>query len=129
MDNLMFAFLIFIAAIFISRKISSNALSKLNTDKKSEVIDLFSNKSTLSFIFLFSIVVLFFLNIKFEFINRTVAFILYCIIILAYTSVESFKAYDKLKSHDFPITYIKSYILSSSIRIIGILIFFLLLWQ
>ncbi|MCO4294098.1 hypothetical protein NF867_14640 [Solitalea sp. MAHUQ-68] len=124
MDDFMIAIVLLLVTTFISRTISEKATKKLDQIKKAELIDLFSNGRIYAFGILIGIVVLFFLSTKFNLLDPLIAYIIYIVSILVFLIVTSIISYRKLKANDFPGTYIKSYLLSTSLRFIGFVIFF-----
>ena len=124
MDNFMIAALIFLASIFAARTINDKANKKLEKDKKLELMDLFSKNRTRSFLILILLIAVFFLSIKFELINLLASYTIYVVSISIFMAYSAYGSYQKLKAHDFPTFYINAYLLSTSIRFIGIVIFF-----
>jgi hypothetical protein len=123
----MISFVILLVAIFLSRMISEKANKKLDQDKKAALIDVFSKDRIWTYGVLIGIVVLFFISLRFSLIDPFWAYMIYIVILVAYIVLLAYYSYRKLKANDFPSFYIKSYILSSSLRLIGLLIFVALL--
>jgi hypothetical protein len=127
MDNFMIAFVLLLGLIFISRTINEKATKKLDQDKKAALIDLFSNGRIYTFGILIGIIVLFFLSMRFNLIDPLITYIIYIVSLFTFIIITSIFSYKKLKANDFPDTYIKSYLLSTSLRFIGLVIFFALI--
>ena len=127
MDNSMISILILLVAIFASRVISEKANKSLSTQQKAELIDLFSKNRIYTFAVLILIIAAFFASLKFNLIEQSTTVIIYVILISGFMVINSNMAYKKLKSNNFPGSYIKSYLISTSIRLIGLMIFFALL--
>ena len=127
MDNSMLAFLLLLLFIFIARMINEKATKKLDQDQKAALMDLFSKDRIFTFGILIGIVVLFYLSVSFELIEYSLSFILYIILIFAFIIVSGYMSYKKLRDNNFPDSYIESYLFATSLRFIGILIFFALM--
>ena len=123
MDNFMIAVVVLLVAIFSSRIINEKANKKLEQDKKAALIDIFSNNRIWTYGVLIAIVVLFYISLRFNLINPVWTYIIYIVSLIAYILTISYNSYIKLKANDFPSSYIKSYILSTALRLLGILIF------
>jgi heme/copper-type cytochrome/quinol oxidase subunit 3 len=126
MDNFIAAFILMLGLNFIAQFINSKALKKLDDEKKLLLIDLFAASRINTFAVLFGIIVLFLLNLKFQLINPRVSLLIYLFLLITFIIVTSSMAYKKLKANAFSDDFIRSYILSTSVRFLG-LIFFLLL--
>jgi len=127
MDNFMIAFVLLFGSIFISRIINEKATKKLDQDKKVALIDVFSNGRIYTFGILMGIIVLFFISMKFNLIDPLITYIVYIVSIFTFIIITSLFSYRRLKANDFPDSYIKSYLLSTSLRFIGLVIFFALI--
>ena len=127
MDNYMIAFVLLLGLILMSRTINEKANKRLDQDKKAALIDLFSKSRIYTFGILISIIVLFFLSLRFNLIDPLITYIIYIVSIFVFIIITSYASYKKLKKNDFPDSYIKSYILSTSLRFIGLVIFFSLI--
>lgn len=127
MDNFTISFLGLLGCILISRAINEKAIKKLDQDKKSTLIDLFSNGSSYRLGILIGIVVLYFLSLKFNLMKPTMTYIIYIVLLLIFMIISSYGAYKKLKENNFPDSYINSYLLSTTIRFMGLIVFFLLM--
>lgn len=126
MDNFIAAFILMLGLNFIAQFINSKALKKLDDEKKLLLIDLFAASRINTFAVLFGIIVLFLLNLKFQLINPRISLLIYLFLLITFIIITSSMAYKKLKANAFSDDFIRSYILSTSVRFLG-LIFFLLL--
>lgn len=127
MDHYMIGVIVLLVAIFIARVINDRANKKLDQDKKAELIDLFSKGSIYTYGILLGILGLFFLNLKLNWIDYGLAFVIYIIALVGYSVVTNYRAYKKLKSYNFPDRYIKDFLISSSLRLLGLIFFFTIL--
>jgi len=123
----MISFVILLVTILFSRMINEKANQKLDQDKKAALIDVFSKDRIWTYGALIGIVVIFFISLKFNLIDPFWAYIIYIILLISYIVFLAYYSYKKLKSSDFPNFYIKSYILSSSLRLLGLVVFVVLL--
>jgi len=127
MDNFMIAFLILLGLIFLSRFVSEKANKHLDSNKKAELIDLFSKVRIYTYGILIGIIGLFFASLKFNWIDPQITYIIYVVSIFIFIIATSYFSYDKLKKNGFPNTYIKFYLISTSIRFLGLIIFIALI--
>ena len=124
MDNFMVSIMVFLVSIIVARIINDRAIKKLENDKKVELIDLFSRSSVLTYLPLILIMGLYFLVLKYQVFDFRVSLSVYMLLLLVYIAYNAKKSNEKLKSADFPASFIKSYLLATSIRFFGILLFF-----
>ena len=120
----MIAFVVLLVMIFVSRKQSEKANKKLDQEKKAELIDLFSNDRTINFGILIAIIVLFFIAIRFSNLNTVIIFASYIFIVLIFMIISAILSYRKLKYNDFPDSFIRSYLIATLLRFLGLIIFF-----
>lgn len=120
----MISMLIMLACILISRFISEKAMKELSPEKKVELIDLFSGNRKKSLILMFVLVALFFGLIKLNFIALSYLTISYGILFLTILIVRMYSTYKKLTENEFPLDFIKRFLIANSISVLGILIFF-----
>ena len=126
-DNMMIGFLFLFLTILISRILNERATKKLTQEKKAELIDLFSQNRIYGLIIIISILALYFLVIKMNFFEVHLAFGIYTGLIVLFLIVTTFLAFRKLRSNGFPIDYINSFLITTAIKFIGIVVFLLLL--
>lgn len=129
MNNYMagFALLILMLMILLSAFITAKANKELEADKKAKLLDLFSRNRLLRLGGLFAIIVLYFLTSRFGIAAPRLSYILYLLFILVFIAYNGYSTFRTLKKNDFPASYIRSFMLSSSLRLTGILLFWLLL--
>lgn len=120
----MISMLILLACILVSRFLSEKAMKDLSPEKKAALIDLFSTNRKRSLILVFALVALFFGFIKLNFIALSYLTITYAFLFLTILSIRMYFTYYKLVKNEFPSDFIKNFILSNSISILGIVVFF-----
>lgn len=123
----MIAFVLLLGLMFFSRTINEKATKKLDQDKKAALVDLFSSGRVYTFGILIGIIVLFFVSMRFNLLDSMITYIIYIVSIFAFIIITSLFSYRKLQANDFPDSYIKSYLLSTSLKFIGLVIFFALM--
>lgn len=123
----MIAIIGMLLSALVSRKINQKANEKLNDNQKAKLIDLFSKSGLYSFGVLIVILALYFVNIKFKWIDLNAASYIFAIFILTFLFANAYMTYKKLKSNDFPDPYIKRNLLATAIRFIGLIFFFIVL--
>jgi len=111
--------MIFMVTILLSRYINSEAVKKLSMEKKAELIDTFSGFSVRSMVPLLLIIGGFYFAV-----NYMENYLLYLTLLLSVAGVYvvglQVYIYKKLKNMDYPLSYIKQYILSVVVRFIGV---------
>ncbi|NQZ45438.1 MAG: hypothetical protein HRT65_14120 [Flavobacteriaceae bacterium] len=129
MDNFFLSFLVFFGFIFVARLLSDRATKKLSDQKKAELIDLFSNSSKWSYGIVLLILAAYFLVLRYELFDSGGATIAYVGALLVFVVVSARKSHKKLRAHGFPEAFNASYLISTIIRFVGILVFFGLLMR
>jgi len=124
MDDFMIAFILLLVTMFISRTINEKANKKLDQNKKAELIDLFSKDRIYTFGALIVIIALFFVSLRFELIDPLISYVAYVVLIFAFIAVTGFSSYRKLKTNGYPDSYIQSYLITTFLRVVGLVIFF-----
>ena len=122
-DKYMIGLLVFLLFILFARMLNERANKKLSIEKKAELVDVFSQYRIITFAVMIVILLAYFLMLKTELFSPTVIMIVYIGLLVAYISGYTFLAYKKLKNHDFPGAYIKTYLQSAVIRMSGIVMF------
>ena len=120
----MIAFVVLLVMIFVSRTLSEKANKKLDQEKKAKLIDLFSKGRTINFGILIAIIALFFIAIRFSNLNTVIIFASYIFLVFTFLIISAILSYRKLKNNDFPESFIKSYIIATLLRFLGLIIFF-----
>ncbi|MFK7787755.1 MAG: hypothetical protein AB8B56_21720 [Crocinitomicaceae bacterium] len=126
-DKLMISFIVLLVFVLVARVLNERASKQLSPEKKVELIDLFSKNRITSLIILIGIILLYFLVMRAELLPPMVTMGIYMGVLVIYIIFFTVTTYRKLKAHDFPDDYIKSYVQSAVVRMIGILVFFLLM--
>jgi len=110
---------IFVLTILLSRYINSKAIKKLSMEKKAELIDTFSGFSVWSIVPLLVIIGGFYFAV--DYMGN---YLLYLALLLlvsgVYVVALQVYIYKKLKNMDYPMSYIKQYILSVVVRFVGL---------
>jgi len=124
MNNILIAFVIFLILMFISRDIIDKANKKLEQDKKADLVKLFSNIKAFTFGILIAIIILFYFSNQFDYISLVINFIIYFVLVIGVISTSSYFSYKKLKENNYPEIYIKSFILSTAIKFLALVLLF-----
>jgi len=127
MDKFTIAIVIYLILIFTARTINNNAMKKLDQSKKAALIDLASSNKISTYALLIVIIIFYFICTNLNLFDPTITYIIYFILLLLYILFLAYKSYNRLKKNDFPDFYIKSYILSLSIRVGGLILLIALL--
>lgn len=123
MDNQLIALLLLICIIYLSRAFIGISNKKLDQAKKAELIDLFSKDRFYTLGFLIIIIVLYIACLKFNWFDPFMVRVTYAVLLLGYIITINFLSFRKLKNNHFPDFYIKSYLLTTTLRISGYIMF------
>ena len=107
---------IFIVLIFLSRFINNNAIKKLSTEKKAQLLDDFSNFGIWSAIPVLIVAIGIFLLMDYDKSNMLIYISVLAIVGFIYVIFIQIYIYKKLVKLDYPTSYIKQYSLSLLIR-------------
>jgi uncharacterized membrane protein YoaK (UPF0700 family) len=112
--------IVFVVAMLLSRYINSTAIKKLSMEKKAELLDGFSGFSVWSILPLLVIIGIFYFAT--DYIENNHLFYLSIFLVVAGIYVIGIQVYiyKKLRKMDYPMSYIKQYILSVLVRFIGL---------
>jgi hypothetical protein len=120
MDRYIIGTLVFLGLHFASRFISDRATKHLNQEKKAELLDLFSGTNKYSMVLLIALVLLYFLSIRNQWFDPALSYVVYVSSLLIFLLTMSYFSYKKLSTHNFPRPYIKSYLLATFLRVLGV---------
>lgn len=129
MDNFMISFIILLCSTFLSRIINERANKKLSQEHKIALMDLFSSSRIYTSGLLIVITVAYFTGVRSNIVSPTILSSLYIISMTLFIIITSIQSYKKLKANDFPDNYTRSYITSTTVRFIGMIVFFILVWR
>lgn len=123
MDNSMIGMLFVLGVFLVIRVINERAIKTLSQDKKAELIDLFSKDRIYNLVIVILLIGLLFLNTKYKLVDSFLSLLLYSSSIMIFIVVVSFLAYRKLKKNQFPDSFLKSFILTSTFKTLALLFF------
>ena len=123
MDSFMLPFIVLMLSTFTARVINNHANKKLSQEKKAELIDIFSKSQTLTFGLIIGIVGVYFLIIEYHVFEPLISSFIYIGLLLVFFMYQIMSGYKRLNQHDYSRAFIQSYLIASSIRLLGILIF------
>ena len=126
-DRYLIGFLAFLATTLISRLIASNGAKKLDIEKKAKLVDVFGGSGLYHYVFLAVMILGFYAIARLTTLDPQLSLAMYLFLLVGYVAYVNFTSFRKLKANDFPEDYIKTYLLSSTVRFIGVFIFFGLL--
>lgn len=122
--------LVFLIVTFINYAIYNKAAKKLDQNKKAELKALFAARRIYTFGPLIGILILFSVLLFSGVVSLLVAYIICYILAIVYSLISRYYFNKKLKESNFPIEYIKSYMLWYSINSLGgFVIFFTLIFN
>lgn len=119
--------LVLFGTILGTRWMNDRANQKLSIEQKAKLVDLFSKTRIWNFALLFGIVILYFIVLEYGILEGRTALWVYALVVTLVLIVVAYLSSRKLKENGFPDDYVKSYLTLSTLRMAGLLIFFLLI--
>ncbi|MBN1499422.1 MAG: hypothetical protein JW982_04675 [Spirochaetes bacterium] len=119
--------LILFAAVILSRMISERANRYISNDEKIKFVDSFSNIRKYSLIPLAIILVLFFITYRYLQKYQAVMLVIYFSLLISYVVILNLWIYFRLKKIEINRMYLRQYLISRAIPLVGIIIFAVLL--
>lgn len=127
MGHLLIAYIPLILSVFLSRRMLQSAIRKLDDELKIKLINYTTKDKSLQLGVVAAILVLFLVNMKFEWISFWISSYL-LIGILTFMAVFSvYRAYQKLKADGFPDWYLSDMIIGNLLRSLGLILFLVIL--
>jgi len=121
------AILVLFGTILGTRWMNDRANQKLSIEQKAKLVDLFSKTRIWNFALLFGIVILYFIVLEYGILEGRTALWVYALVVTLVLIVVAYLSSRKLKENGFPDDYFKTYLTLSTLRMAGLLIFFLLI--
>jgi hypothetical protein len=113
--------------MFASRAINESANKKLDKNKKAQLIDVFSKTRIYTLGVLIALLALFFFLLQFGKLERNTTYIIYGVVIFSFLAATTILSYRKLTQLGFPKSYIKSFLIATALRIVGLVVFIFVL--
>lgn len=113
---------IFFGITLLARAISEKSLRKLGVERKAELIDLFSKHRIWSLGIMFGSLILFFLSMQYSVFDPKLTAAVYAAVMSVYIIIMNYIYYKTLKKNQFPDFYIKSHLLTATMRFSGFVI-------
>lgn len=126
MDGYMIGFIVMMVMIFAARMINEKAMKKLSTEEKGLLIDGFASNRNWSLGLIILLIAGYFAVIRFELVNVFVGLAVYVTLLIVFLAVQIIASHRKLEELGLPSAYITSFKISSLLRVIGFVLFFLL---
>jgi uncharacterized membrane protein YoaK (UPF0700 family) len=126
MDGYMIGFIVMMVMIFAARMINEKAMKKLSTEEKGLLIDGFASNRNWSLGLIILLIAGYFAVIRFELVNVFVGLAVYVALLTVFLAVQIIASHRKLEELGLPSAYITSFKISSLLRVIGFVLFFLL---
>lgn len=128
MGAIVFYFIGFFILMIILRNLEERAMKGLSTEQKAGLIDIFSKKRKYNLYITIGAVILFLLSLQFEWLPDQWIFALYFGIMLVYIAVLKSTNLKTLKANGYPEPFLKSMTLTAALLIVGIFLFFAMLY-
>ncbi|SMD37979.1 hypothetical protein SAMN04488029_3572 [Reichenbachiella faecimaris] len=126
MSSFMIAVLVLFSTVFIARIINERALKTLDPEKKSNLIDLFSNFRIYSFGGMIVFLGIYYYIIANHLLPSTIAFSLYFLCVAIFLFFSAYFSRKILVKSNYPTSYINSYLISTVVKFAGFCSFFFL---
>lgn len=124
MDKTWIPIIFLFAMIYLSRMITEKANKKLDTEKKAELVDLFSKQRMYSILVMIVLMVGFYILTQKSFLEGFIAHIIALSLLFGYISTSNILNYRKLKQNNFPDFYLQAYMFSAAINLGGFVAFY-----
>lgn len=116
------ALLTMFICMILSRIIITKATKTLDQEKKATLVDMSSGKGLISLIVWLVIIMFFIIAMKFEWLSLGITFGILIILSIGLPAMLIYSQYQRLRKNEFPNSFIKSYILSTLISFLGLII-------
>ena len=127
MNNLLIANTPLILSVFLSRRMLQSAIRKLDDELKIKLINYTTKDKSLQLGVVVAILVLFLVNMKFEWISFWISSYLSIGILTIMAIFSVYRAYQKLKADGFPDWYLSDMIKGNLLRSLGLILFLVIL--
>lgn len=127
MDNLLIAYIPLILSVFLSRRMLQSAIRKLDDELKIKLINYTTKDKSLQLGIVVAILVLFLVNMKFEWISFWISSYLSIGFLTVLAVFSVYRAYQKLKVDGFPSWYLSDMIKGNLLRSLGLILFLVIL--
>jgi cobalamin synthase len=122
MENYIVSVIAFLAFLYVAKILNEKATKKLSTEQKAELVDLFSTRSPLRYGIIILLIILYFLLLKYHIFEPMITMAGYFVVLLLFIIYTARISYFKLKTNNFPDSFIKVYIGSTVLRLLGIVL-------
>lgn len=119
MNGTFIGIIILFAAYAVNRFVMTEAAKKLDDSMKLKIFEVFSKRNNYATIFVLAVIVLYFGALQFIPDKIILFSAIYSIVIVAYLLFRFVSNYRKLKQMEMPAGYIKSFIISYSVFLLG----------
>jgi hypothetical protein len=127
METLLIAYLPLILSIFLSRRMLQSAIRKLDDELKIKLINYTTKDKSLQLGVVAAILVLFLLNMKFEWIPFVQSSYAALSVLFVLAIISVLRAHQKLKADGFPSWYLRDMVKGNLLRSLGLILFLLIL--
>jgi hypothetical protein len=127
METLLIAYLPLILSIFLSRRMLQSAIRKLDDELKIKLINYTTKDKSLQLGVVAAILVLFLLNMKFEWIPFVLSSYAALSVLFVLAIISVLRAHQKLKADGFPSWYLRDMVKGNLLRSLGLILFLLIL--
>lgn len=119
MNSTFIGIIILFTAYAVNRFVMTEATKKLDDSMKLKIFEIFSRRNNYATIFVLTVIVLFFGALQFIPDKIILFSAIYSIVIVAYLLFRFVSNYQKLKQMEMPAGYIKSFLISYSVFLLG----------
>lgn len=129
MDSFYAGFFVILAGIIISRVIYDKAVKKLDQEKKAELVDLYGKRNVSSLLIIAAFLGVYYFIVMFDLLNPFIAFPILIIAMLAFIVRNGLTIRKKLRQQAFPTEFIRSFLLTFTIRTVSLLLFMIVMMR
>jgi len=123
MENWIIGLIIGVGFSVISSVVNYKSTKKLDQENETKLTDLFYGTGFYNYCIWFLLTTLFFIGIRFQVFDKLTVYAIYIVSFLGFITITNYISFRKLQRNSFSDSFIKSYLLSKSLRFLGILLF------
>lgn len=127
MNYFMISLIVLVGAMLLSRVVTMRALSTLDNEQKSQLVDISRKMSRYQVIGLLVLIVLLFATMRYMEQYKTYVMLAYFVVLLLFLVIRSAVVYMRLRKMGFPQKYLNTYLLGMGIQTAGIIAFVVLI--
>lgn len=128
MEKFMFAVVAMLVLILVSRWLNERAMKKLSVEEKARLIDLFSSQRVWNFGLIILMLVGYYTVIVMKLVEQELGLSIYFVVLLGFMIFSALRSRSLLINAGFDEAYQHSFLISTGLRLLSILVFLVVLF-